>query len=872
MTERFEARLAAVFQGVEQRGSPLSDVEVNSIRDILIKMEKKTWAARPRTYAVLRMIDKLDLMDSFANQNVSDYNFPYKMGNIPLCVKGPTLRRDFSRKQILVLTDIKGAEKGQHSYLGMRSNSTSSYTDPLVFGILLEPIADCDLKAYLSRAEFPTVDLMYLRDFFGCIASAITYLHRNSCRHKDITANNVLVKHNKPYVTDFGLALDWSELSKSKTEGQVGAVSRHYVAPEVWDQKGKRGSASDMWALGCVFLDIATVLKGRTLQEKKSFFEKNGTGGANPRENFEGYELWVEGLGQNNPRQDALPLIWTKKLVLQDPGQRSDAEELLSDIRTCTDEEDGYIYHCEPDSLKVSYDLENIDLGLCNAVKRGSQQDSWTWLKRWTTRTNYLDEMKKSQALHLAALGGFTGIASDLLKHGFDVNATFNQASPLHLAIERIHIDISKLLLEQGANPNARDLYHRTPLHLACSLGLEAVVQLLIDGGADANATDALVSTPLHYAVRSGQLAPVVALLKQPDIERSFGVRETQASLTTPFFAAVMAGSIGIVQAFISFGIDVNTEESVTRYAPLHAAASAEKVDVAELLIEKGARVNEPMSNEWGAPPVFLAVQRGNQSMVRLLVRSGADPGATDRSGFSVIHAMVNFDHLEFLPIFLECGFDINLQTRAGQTPIAFALQLRKFDLAQKLLDAGASLHAGYAAKERSLLHDAAITENTEVIRFLLRVKEGGIPVDVPDIHHMTPLMRAAQRGGVKAAALLLENNANIEFKGREEVTALHLSVIHREKAMVELLLNNRAEINVQTRNGLTPLHMAALDGNAEIARLLLERRADMKIRNGQGRTALRCAKELGLQEMVEILGGGQRRSALSFLTPWRER
>lgn len=131
--------------------------------------------------------------------------------------------------------------------------------------------------------------------------------------------------------------------------------------------------------------------------------------------------------------------------------------------------------------------------------------------------------------------------------------------------------------------------------------------------------------------------------------------------------------------------------------------------------------------------------------------------------------------------------------------------------------------------------------------------------------------MRGARRGGVEAAALLLEQNANTGHKGREEVTALYLAEGRRENAMVELL-NNRAEINIQTRNGPTPLQLAVVDGNVAIARLLLVSRADMKIRDMQGRTMLQFAEELGLLEVVEILGLGHRRSTLSFLTPWRER
>ena len=117
-------------------------------------------------------------------------------------------------------------------------------------------------------------------------------------------------------------------------------------------------------------------------------------------------------------------------------------------------------------------------------------------------------------ALHWTASKGQTNIVALLLERGANPNAKqrFDE-TPLHFAVEAGHVETARLLLAKGADVNARNGSMSTPLHEAVLQGSAELIEVLIKGGADVNARDDQRQTPLHYACHKGHLNVIELLL-----------------------------------------------------------------------------------------------------------------------------------------------------------------------------------------------------------------------------------------------------------------------------------------------------------------------------------------------------------------------
>ena len=212
-----------------------------------------------------------------------------------------------------------------------------SYTDERDIGILMEPVAECDLMDFLEGLHHQEMELndklSFLRSSYGCIASAVLFLHSQKIRHRDLKPQNILIHERQIYLTDFGEALDWSRQSNSTTRDQSIRYTEFYRAPEC-SQGNSRSSKTDMWSLGVVFLEMTTVLRRKRVGDfaKALVTPKRDP---YPHSNLSAVTAWLTRLQEegNGLARDLEPLSWIKSLLQQQARHRPTASSLFQQIQ-----------------------------------------------------------------------------------------------------------------------------------------------------------------------------------------------------------------------------------------------------------------------------------------------------------------------------------------------------------------------------------------------------------------------------------------------------------------------------------------------------------------------------------------------------------
>ena len=195
----------------------------------------------------------------------------------------------------------------------------------------MSPVADSNLAEFLEVAQSSLKSdfVLRLRGWFGCLATAIQYLHVNQIRHRDIKPANILVHGQRILLVDFELAHDWKDLAQSTTTSDCGKTPL-YAAPETTSDE-KRNSATDIWSLGCVFLEMCTVVKGKRLCQLQDHFMAQ-TESTCFYKNPQGVTVWIS-LLEKLSSKDNLPFVWISKMLQHDKMLRPRAVALLDMIR-----------------------------------------------------------------------------------------------------------------------------------------------------------------------------------------------------------------------------------------------------------------------------------------------------------------------------------------------------------------------------------------------------------------------------------------------------------------------------------------------------------------------------------------------------------
>ncbi|XP_065142846.1 poly [ADP-ribose] polymerase tankyrase-1 isoform X3 [Paramisgurnus dabryanus] len=480
-----------------------------------------------------------------------------------------------------------------------------------------------------------------------------------------------------------------------------------------------------------------------------------------------------------------------------------------------------------------------------------------------------IGEYKKDELLEAARSGNEEKLMALLTPlnvncHASDGRKSTSQkmlSTPLHLAAGYNRVRIVQLLLQHGADVHAKDKGGLVPLHNACSYGHYEVTELLLKHGACVNAMDLWQFTPLHEAASKNRVEVCSLLLSHgadPTLVNCHGksavdmapTPELKERLTYEFkghslLQAAREADMTKVKKTLALEI-INFKHPQTHETALHCVVASphpKRKQVAELLLRKGANVNE--KNKDFMTPLHVAAERAHNDIIEVLQKHAAKINAVDTLGQTALHRAALAGHLQTCRLLLSYGADPAVVSLQGFT----AAQMGN-ETVQQILNE--NIPVRNSDVDYRLL-EAAKAGDLDTVKQLCTPQN----VNCRDLEgrHSTPLHFAAGYNRVAVVEYLLHHGADVHSKDKGGLVPLHNACSYGHYEVAELLVRHGASVNVADLWKFTPLHEAAAKGKYEICKLLLKHGADPTKKNRDGNTPLDMVKE-GDTDIQDLLRG----------------
>ena len=337
-----------------------------------------------------------------------------------------------------------------------------------------------------------------------------------------------------------------------------------------------------------------------------------------------------------------------------------------------------------------------------------------------------------------------------------------------------------------------------------------------------------------------------------------------------PLFMAVGKNDIATVSALVNPG---NVNGKINGNGLLHIASAKGYIEIAELLIDRGADVNATTNTN--KTPLFFASREGHAHMVAFLLSHGADPLITTSEGFTPISIAGDKGHAQIVELLSPTKTTSKTVTEKqfdkDKYPIHFAVQNGVFDsndLPPRFspkMSAPKNTVSSLVTSENvddpatkgriTPLHVAAMNGKKRrsllIGEFLINK---GANIDAKTNSGFTPLHIVASKNDARFASMLITHGASVDKKDNQhDRTPLHIGLENHHFKVAAFLISKGANMN-STTFGETPLFTAAKTGDDILVKFLIDHHASTSIRDGTGYTPLHIAAEKGYYAIVKLL------------------
>ena len=333
---------------------------------------------------------------------------------------------------------------------------------------------------------------------------------------------------------------------------------------------------------------------------------------------------------------------------------------------------------------------------------------------------------------------------------------TNSNFTPLCLAVIRRQYEITKFLLLEGANIEARLYGKQTPLHHATLQNNIPIMKLLLEKGADIDAELKHIGTALQIASISDSLEAVKLLV-------FMGANiEPNNEIPSPLLLACIHNHLLIVKYLIKMGANINICLDTNKQTPLYVACEKGHFSIVEFLVRNNCEINCVTKDL--KTPLHIAILKNHVEIVKFLINNGADilMPAT-RNHYTCLELAVIENHYELTKLFVSLGLNVNHITYSDAYPSACNSAITPLFL-------------------------AAFKNNTEIVKYLL--SHGADPKLKNSNDYSSVLSIAVHNNNLEMSRCLLNYGVESNLSLTDSIYALSHAISNDNLALVKLLLN----------------------------------------------------------------------------------